>query len=253
MDRLAFTSLAAVQSQAEIRAQITNALANVSTVGFKESYEVATETVKIEAAGYETRFQPSVHKRDVISLEPGTISMTGNPLDIALLDKTVLGIQAENGDIGFTRRGDLRVSASGVIETSVGHLVMGEAGPITAPQGQLISISPDGTLYAKSTIDPETPAVEIGQLMLRDASQTTLIRREDGLFEPLDIDFRGRDFPTGPLVASVQSGGLEGSNVNPIEAMVKMMDFSRSFEAQIKMITEAKSIDETGSSMMRLP
>jgi flagellar basal-body rod protein FlgF len=73
------------------------------------------------------------------------------------------------------------------------------------------------------------------------------------LFEPLDIDFRGRDFPTGPLVASLQSGGLEGSNVNPIEAMVKMMDFSRSFEAQIKMITEAKSIDETGSSMMRLP
>ena len=74
MDRLAFTSLAAVQSQSEIRAQITNALANVSTVGFKESYEVATETVKIEGPGYQTRFQPSVHKRDVISLEPGSIS-----------------------------------------------------------------------------------------------------------------------------------------------------------------------------------
>ena len=64
---------------------------------------------------------------------------------------------------------------------------------------------------------------------------------------------QGQDFATGPRAASLQSGVLEGSNVNPVEAMVKMMDFSRSFEAQIKMITEAKSIDETGSSMMRLP
>jgi len=32
-----------------------------------------------------------------------------------------------------------------------------------------------------------------------------------------------------------------------------MMDFSRSFEAQIKMIKEARSIDETGSTMMRIP
>jgi len=253
MDRLAFTSLAAVQSQSEIRAQITNAMANVSTVGFKESYEVATESVKIDGVGYESRFLPSVHKRDVISLAPGTISMTGNPLDVALMDKTVLGIQADNGEIGFTRRGDLRVSANGVIENSVGHLVLGEAGPITVPQGQLVTVSPDGTLYAKSLVEPETPAIEIGKLMLRDASETKLIRREDGLFEPMDLEFRGTDFPTGPLVASLQSGGLEGSNVNPIETMVKMMDFSRSFEAQIKMITEAKSLDENGSSMMRLP
>ncbi len=253
MDRLAFTSLAAVQSQSEIRAQITNAMANVSTVGFKESYEVATESVKIDGAGYETRFQPSVHKRDIISLAPGTISMTGNPLDVALMDKTVLGIQADNGEIGFTRRGDLRVSASGVIETAAGHLVLGEAGPITAPQGQLLTVSPDGTMYAKSLVEADAPAIEIGKLMLRDASETKLIRRPDGLFEPLELAFRGTDFPTGPRVASLQSGGLEGSNVNPIETMVKMMDFSRSFEAQIKMITEAKSLDENGSSMMRLP
>jgi flagellar basal-body rod protein FlgF len=50
----------------------------------------------------------------------------------------------------------------------------------------------------------------------------------------------------------LQSGSLEGSNVNPIEAMVKMIDISRSYEAQIKMIKEIKSIDENGASLMRI-
>jgi flagellar basal-body rod protein FlgF len=253
MDRLAFTALAAVQGNAKVRAQVTNALANVSTVGFKQSLQVAVDTVKIDGAGYNTRFQPTVHNRDVINLKPGAVAMTGNPMDVSMNDQTVLGVQANNGEIGFTRRGDLRVSATGVVENAAGQLVLGEAGPLTVPPGQLVTISPDGTMFASSPTEPEAPPVLIGKLMLRDASETKLIRREDGLFEPLELEYRGTDFPSGPNAASVQSGVLEGSNVNPVEAMIKMMDFSRSFEAQIKMIKEARSIDETGSTMMRLP
>ena len=55
------------------------------------------------------------------------------------------------------------------------------------------------------------------------------------------------------MPASLVSGSLEGSNVNPIEAMVQLMDFSRSYESQIKMIKEIKGIDENGASMMRVP
>jgi len=253
MDRLAYTSLSAVISQTEARAQLTNSLANVSTVGFKESYELASQTAKVEGDGYETLYQPLLMKGDVIRLDPGTVTTTGNQMDVALNDKTVLGMQAEDGDIAFTRRGDLRVTASGVIENSAGQLVLGEAGPISVPAGQLVSFSADGTVYASSPANPENAPIEIGQLMLRDASEMPLTRREDGLFEPINELYRGTDFPSGPRVASLQSGALEGSNVNPVNAMVRMMDFSRSFEAQIKVIKESESIDETGSTMMRLP
>tara|TARA_B100001248_G_scaffold253290_1_gene230374 strand:+ start:777 stop:1538 length:762 start_codon:yes stop_codon:yes gene_type:complete len=253
MDRLAYTSLSAVVSQSEIRAQLTHSLANVSTVGFKESYELASQTAKVEGDGYETLYQPLLMKGDVIRLDPGTVTTTGNQMDVALNDKTVLGMQAEDGDIAFTRRGDLRVTASGVIENSAGQLVLGEAGPISVPAGQLVSFSADGTVYASSPANPENAPIEIGQLMLRDASEMPLTRREDGLFEPINELYRGTDFPSGPRVASLQSGALEGSNVNPVNAMVRMMDFSRSFEAQIKVIKESESIDETGSTMMRLP
>ena len=98
MDKLAFTSLAAVQSAGQIRAQITNAMANVSTVGFKESYEVAAQAVKLDGDGYQSRFQPAVKARDIISLQPGVLTQTGNPMDVSFNDKTVLGVQAADGE-----------------------------------------------------------------------------------------------------------------------------------------------------------
>jgi flagellar basal-body rod protein FlgF len=48
-------------------------------------------------------------------------------------------------------------------------------------------------------------------------------------------------------------GMLEGSNVNPVGTMIKMLDFSRQFEMQLKLVKETQSIDEAGSTMMRLP
>jgi flagellar basal-body rod protein FlgF len=189
----------------------------------------------------------------VINLEPGTPISTGRSLDIAMNNQTVLGVQTEQGDIAFTRRGDLRVSPTGVLENSKGELIMGEGGPITVPAGNLITVSPDGTIFAQIPNDPENEAIALGQLMLRDASQTQLVRREDGLFESRAADFKGKDFPTGPQPVSVSPGMLEGSNVNPVATMVKMLDFSRQFEMQLKLVKETQSIDEAGSTMMRLP
>jgi flagellar basal-body rod protein FlgF len=178
---------------------------------------------------------------------------TGRPLDVAMNDQTVLGVQTEQGEIAFTRRGDLKVNPTGVLENAAGELVMGEGGAITVPPGNLITVSPDGTVFAQLPTDPEAAAVAIGQLMLRDASETQLVRRPDGLFEPRAAALKGQDFPSGPKPVSVSPGMLEGSNVNPVATMVKMLDFSRQFEMQLKLVKETQSIDEAGSTMMRLP
>jgi flagellar basal-body rod protein FlgF len=45
---------------------------------------------------------------------------------------------------------------------------------------------------------------------------------------------------------------LEGSNANPVEVMVELMDFSRKFESQIKIIAEMKRLDESSSTMIRV-
>jgi flagellar basal-body rod protein FlgF len=58
MDRLAFNAAAAINEQRLARQMITHELANVVTVGFKTSFEVAMSAIKVEGAGLPTRMQP---------------------------------------------------------------------------------------------------------------------------------------------------------------------------------------------------
>ena len=44
---------------------------------------------------------------------------------------------------------------------------------------------------------------------------------------------------------------LEGSNVNPIHAMINLIEHERDYESQVRFIKEAKTIDESGTTMMR--
>jgi flagellar basal-body rod protein FlgF len=252
MDRLAFNAAAAINEQRLTRQMTVNELANVTTVGFKRSYEVAMNAVKINGSGFASRLQPQSVSADVVKLEGGAIMVTGNAMDVALNDSTVLGVSAANGELAFTRRGDLRVNTAGVLENSARHVVRGQGGGvITIPPGLDISINADGSVYAidraqAGVVQP----VLINQLLLRDASTTPLERREDGLFGP--VGKRGADVVNGPILPSLTARALEGSNVNAMEVMVKLMDQSRSFEHQVRNIKESKTIDESGATMMKL-
>jgi flagellar basal-body rod protein FlgF len=254
MDRLAFTAMASINERRLLREQLNNELANVSTVGFKKSYDNAMVAVKAKGDGFDTRIQPYIEKMNAVSLEPGTLMATGNKMDIALQDKTVMGVQAQDGTLAFTRRGDLKVGSSGVLENGSGHPILAEGGgPITIPPGSELQITEEGDVYARNPAQPlQEPPVQIGRIMLRDASAITLQRRPDTLFAPYPENATANgDFATGPKPAKVVPGALESSNVNVVTAMVKLIDFSRSFETQVRTIKEAKSLDEAGASMLK--
>jgi len=251
MDRLVFTSNATIKEQATARQVLVNELANVSTVGFKSSYDVALQSVKVEGPGFDSRFQAQAVARDLIRLEPGPIMATGRPMDIALADKAVLAVQASNGDLAFTRRGDLKVNAQGQMENGSGHLVLGAGGPIAVPPGMMVSINDDGTVYARDPAQTGPAAsVFIDQLRLRDAKDVKLGRRLDGLFK-VDGQPDGTDITAGNTPPKLIPQALEGSNVSAIEAMTRLIDQSRSFETQIRIIKETKGLDESGSTMMK--
>lgn len=252
MDKLVFTSNSTIKEMATARQVLVNDLANVSTVGFKSSYDVAMQSVKVQGSGFDTRVQAQAVARDLVRLEPGAVMATGRTLDIALSGGgAVLSVQAPNGEMAFTRRGDLKINTQGQLETGNGHLVLGEGGPITIPPGLQVSINTDGSVYAR---DPNQPgaaqSVLIDSLRLRDASATPLSRRTDGLFSVAEKP-PGTDIQNGGEAPKVIPQALEGSNVNAIEAMVRLMDHSRSFETQMKIIKETKTLDESGSSMMK--
>ena len=252
MDRLAFNAAAAINEQRLARQMITHELANVVTVGFKTSFEVAMSAIKVEGAGLSTRMQPQSVSMDIIQLRPGEVITTGRNLDISMNEETVLGVTAPNGQLAFTRRGDLKVNSAGVLEDALKHVVRGEGGgPITIPPGLTITINSDGTIFAADPAQTgAVPQTLIGRLLLRDASTTQLERRDDGLFGPMGK--LGADVTGGPKLPSLTAGALEGSNVNAMMAMVKLMDQSRSFEHQVRNIKESKNADEAGATMLKL-
>jgi len=145
------------------------------------------------------------------------------------------------------------VSVDGVLQTGNGHPVMGEGNtPITVSPDLKVSIADDGGVYVSNPSQPGIQTQElVGNLMLRDASETPLTRREDGLFKAHDKP-SGSDFASGPMKVSVISRALEGSNVNPQEAMVKLIEQARMFEQQVRMVKSSHDNDQAGASMMKL-
>jgi flagellar basal-body rod protein FlgF len=252
MDRLAFNAVAAINEQRVARQMSTNEMANATTVGFKRSFESSVRAIEVDGPGLKTRYQPQSFTEDFISMKAGPVMVTGNDLDISLSAHSVLGVTAPDGTLAFTRRGDLRVNAAGALETGNGNVVRSQSGGVlTVPQGVKVTINADGSVYG---IDPAQAGtvqpVLIANLLLRDASTTPLQRREDGLFAVAGAP-KGQDITPGPIKPGLTSGALEGSNVNAIGVMVKMMDQARSFEQQVNMIKESKSCDESGATMMK--
>jgi flagellar basal-body rod protein FlgF len=252
MDRLAFNAAAAINEMRTARQMTTNELANVATPGFKRSFESAMLTIKVQGAGFESRLQPQAFASDNINMKPGVIVKTGRDLDVAMDEQSVMGVTATNGELAFTRRGDLKLNGSGVLEMGTGALVRGQAGgPITIPPGFFVKISKDGSIFATNPAQVGVAApVLIDRILLRDASQVGLERREDGLYKVVGKP-KGEDIPVTGKLVSLTPETLEGSNVNAMEVMVKLMDQSRSFEMQVNVIKQNKDVDESGGTMMR--
>jgi len=252
MDRLAFNAAAAINEMRVGRQMTTNELANVATPGFKRSFESAMLTLKVQGAGFESRLQPQSYASDNINMKPGVILRTGRDLDVAMDDQTVMGVTAKNGDLAFTRRGDLKLNGKGVLEMGTGALVRGQSGgPITIPPGFFVKISKDGSVYATNPAQAGVAVpVLIDRILLRDAGQVSLERREDSLYKIVGKP-NNEDFPVTGKLATLTPETLEGSNVNAMEVMVKLMDQSRSFEMQVNVIKQNKDVDESGGTMMR--
>ena len=253
MDRLAFNASAAIAESRTAQHMVNNELANVSTPGFKRSFESAMVSVTAVGAGFSSRIQPKSLNVDTIIMTAGiALSATGNDLDIAMNDKAVLGVSGKDGTVAYTRRGDLRVSAKGILETGNGHAVLGQGGsPISIPPGFKAVINTDGAIYADNPTNVGVAKpVLIDRLMLRDAEGIKLSRRTDGLFG-VEGKPNGAEIPSSKALLTVNPKCLEGSNVNALSVMVRLMDLSRSFEMNVNVIKQSKDSDESGATMMR--
>ena len=134
MDRLVFTANTAMSEYRLDRQNITHELANVATTGFKKAFQVANRAVRVEGDGFDSRFLPRASTSPQIDLSEGSRQFTGRSLDVAFDNATVLGVQSDNGELAWTRRGDLSIDPEGFLRTGEGYLVLDEsAAPFQVP------------------------------------------------------------------------------------------------------------------------
>lgn len=246
MDRLVNTALTAMRAAMSRQATIANNLANTNTVGFRAEIANA-QTQWINGETFNTRAQAAEQVLGA-DMKEGSVVSTGNPLDVAMNGDALLAVQATDGSEAYTRRGDLKMTDSGLLTTGDGLPVIGNSGPVTLPPYDSISISHDGAIWiVPQGGDPKLPQ-QVDQLKLANPKGSQIAKGLDGLFR----EVHGGALPTDPL-ASVTPASLEGSNVNATEMLVQMIEASRAWETQIKMIDTAKQIDDGGASLMRLP
>jgi flagellar basal-body rod protein FlgF len=245
MDRFIDIARTAMRGTMARQSAIANNLANADTTGFRA--EIANASTRwIGGSTFNSRAE-QVGQVIAADMKQGAVTQTGNPLDVALDGDALLAVQANDGSEGYTRRGDLRVSESGLLTTGDGNPVLGEGGPITLPPADSIKIAKDGALWILPQGGEAGLMQQVDTLKLVNATGSVIAKGTDNLFREVN----GGALPTDPL-ASVTSGALEQSNVNATSALVQMIEASRAWESQIKMIDTAKDIDNGGASLMRL-
>src|SRR5690606_24063767 len=154
---------------------IANNLANVGTTGFKRdranfaTLAYQNERVAGQQSSSETAYATGLNLGTGVAVQStsrivtqGTLSNTGNALDLALDGEGYFQVELPGGQLAYTRAGNFTRSAEGQLVTQQGYIVQPA---ITIPEGATsIAVSPDGIVTAVVPGDAE-PA-ELGQLQV---------------------------------------------------------------------------------------
>ena len=246
MDRLVYTAYSGLRGRMAAQSAIANNMANASTPGFRAD-RFNFEQLALKGGGFEARALTSEQVVDA-DRRAGAKIATGRDLDIAVDGDDWIAVQASDGEEAYTRRGDLTIAPSGVLQTGDGLPVIGNSGPITLPPAEKVTIGSDGTvMIVPPGGQADNPQV-VDRIKLADPNGSETVKTMDNL-----LRVKGGGVLPANLDAKVQSGALEQSNVNMTETLVWMIENQRSYEVQAKLLSSAKDMDDGGASLMRLP
>ncbi len=224
------TALVALSQQMALRRQmdvIANNIANANTTGFKAERAVFNSFLQDLGDGQTLAFVDDV----TVVRDPsdGPLTATGNPLDVAIRGDAYFEVETPDG-VRFTRGGHLRIDADGALVNADGYPVLASDGfPIlTIPGDTEITIARDGTVASESG--------EIGRLHLVTFDNSNVLIKVGGGLYATDAT------PDTAVDAEVAQGFLEGSNVEPIVEMTRMITVLRSYQAAQKLVQEADDL-----------
>lgn len=229
---------------------ISNNLANVNTTGFKR------DRVMFSDLFYQKQRAPGA-QLDQNNTAPtgiqygsgvkvtgtqkefsvGSIQNTGQNLDVAITGQGFFQVETPDGDIAYTRAGNLQKNQDGVLTNAQGLPLVPQ---IELPANtKELQIAKDGTVTA--SIGGEAEPVELGQITLvnfvnpagLEALGGNLYRETAASGEAVE------GVPGEEAFGQLEQGSLEGSNVQVVEEMVDMITVQRAYEMNAKMVSAA--------------
>ena len=245
MDKLIYVAMSGAREAMRAQATTSHNLANISTTGFRALRNVL-DSAPIFGAGLPTRVN-TVRQPELWNTSQGQTQATGRDLDVAVQGQGWLVVQDASGKDAYTRNGNLRINANGILETSAGQPVIGNGGPVSIPPYEKMFIGDDGQISIVPQGQTAESLLQVDRLMLVNPPPLQLVRSGDGLFNLRD----GSTADPDPAVR-IASGQLESSNVNPAEALAEMIEMSRHYEMQVRAMNTADELDSASARLIRM-
>jgi flagellar basal-body rod protein FlgF len=229
-----YISAEGAQAQSRRLEVVANNLANVNTVGFKP--DVASFQARFAEAIQRGQAQPGDHSINDLgggvkmidvttSFAPGQLERTGNDADLAIIGNGFFAVEGDDGQVYLTRAGELAIDAEGQLVTQNGYRpVLDSSGtPIVLDLEQPWLVTPNGSVQQGDSsvelalVEPQSfnQLVKVGSNMFRSLAGTVAVPEEQ---------------------RAVRSGFLEVSGVNSTDQMMAMIETTRAFEANSRMI-----------------
>ena len=221
MENPTYIALSKLEAQQRTMDVIAGNIANANTVGYKaervlfSDFLVKQKDAQVAPGGKTLSFtQDRATYRDHAA---GTLTQTGNPLDLALGSNGFFSVQTANG-VRLTRSGRFGLLADGTVADSSGNALLDTGGsPIQLPAGDShIQVAADGTISAETG--------RIAQVGVVDVGDTNQLLPEGGKL------FSSNITPQPAIKPHVVQGSLEESNVQPIAELTQMMQTEREFQ-----------------------
>lgn len=218
MDNTVYVALTRQRGLSREMDVIANNIANSGTTGFRREEVIFSEHVRRLGTPGEVLSMASAHGR-MIDSRPGTLEATGGTFDFAIEGEGYFLIDTPQGQ-ALTRSGHFTPNAEGELVTPEGHRLLDEGGgPVFVPAGAgSVSLGADGTLSADGA-----PLGRIGLWQPSDPNRTALAGAR------LQIPEGGAE-PLGEEGGRLLQGHLEGSNVDPIAEVSRMIAVQRAYE-----------------------
>jgi flagellar basal-body rod protein FlgF len=227
----------ALQRQMDV---VANNIANLNTSGFKAEKLLFEEYMMPVARDRDFAFsdQRLSFTQDwatIHDMSVGTLTSTGNPLDVALEGEGFLVVETAQGE-RYTKSGALAINANGTLVDMSGNPVLSEQGQVQfTPTESEISIGADGTISTSEGTKGRLRVVEFAdpQAATRDGNNL----------------WSGGD-PQLATETRVVQGAIEKSNVSGVAEMTQMIRIQRAYQSAASM--SERQDDMRRSAIQRL-